>query len=71
MLSRSVTEGLVFGFDVGLVGEEGGRGGRARIGSGRAGVKTWVHQSRRGLASAYADGFGWGQSAAGEGGAGR
>lgn len=47
--------------------EEGGRGS-GRVGLG---VKTWVHQSRRGLASAYADGFGWGQSVAGEGGAGR
>lgn len=61
MLRGSVTEELVFGFDVGWGGTGEGMSGRkrkrARI---RSGVKIWVHySSRHGLASGYRDGFGW------------
>lgn len=55
MLRGSVTEELVFGFDVGE-----GIGGRERIRAKiRSGVKIWVHyKSRHGLASGYTDSFG-------------
>lgn len=57
MLRGSVTEELVFGFDVGL-GE--GIGGRERV---RAKIRPWVkiwvrYKSRHRLASGYRDSFG-------------